>query len=349
VIRYGLIGAGGVGRKRAACLKPGQLISVCDTEAGRAESLIAAVGQGCVVNRPEEIFRDPAIDAVLVSTRHDSLAILALGAMQAGKSVLVEKPAARHAAELAPLLEAEPTCGVRVRVGYNHRFHPALQKAREIVDAGELGPLMFVRGRYGHGGRLGYETEWRAQKEISGGGELIDQGVHLIDLARWFLGDFARVRGTTSTLFWDMPVEDNAFLELQTGGGQVAWLHASCSEWKNLFSFEIYGRAGKLQIDGLGGSYGPERLTHYRMSPAMGPPESETHEFPGGDSSWQRELEAFERDIETGTPPSPGLADALAALKIVEEIYKSAGPSVTTSSLKFQQDDMKRMKDKKGK
>jgi predicted dehydrogenase len=325
VIRHGLIGAGGVGRKRAACLKPGQLVSVCDIDASRAESLIAAVEQGRMVGRPEEIFRDPSIDAVLISTRHDSLASLALGAIRAGKSVLVEKPAARNVAELAPLLEAQRMSGVSVRVGYNHRFHPALLKAREIIDTGELGPLMFVRGRYGHGGRLGYETEWRAQPEISGGGELIDQGVHLIDLSRWFLGDFTQMRGTVPTLFWNMAVEDNAFLELQTGGGQVAWLHASCSEWKNLFSFEIYGRAGKIQIDGLGGSYGPERLTHHRMTPAMGPPESETHEFPGVDLSWRREMEAFERDIETGAAATPGLADALAALKIVDEIYRQNG------------------------
>jgi predicted dehydrogenase len=324
VIRYGLIGAGIVGGKRATCLKPGQLVSVYDADVGRAENLIATTGQGRVVRDIDEIFCDPSIDAVLVSTRHDSLASLALRAMQAGKHVLMEKPAARKAAELTPLLELERKSDVRVRVGYNHCFHPALLKAREIIDSGELGPLMFIRGRYGHGGRLGYETEWRAQPEISGGGELIDQGVHLIDLARWFLGDFAHVHGTIATLFWNMPVEDNAFLELKTDGGQVAWLHASCSEWKNLFSLEIYGRTGKLQLDGLGGSYGPERLIHYRMTPTMGPPESETHEFPGADTSWQREMEAFERDIVTGTRPSPGLADALAVLKIVDEIYGRA-------------------------
>jgi predicted dehydrogenase len=219
------------------------------------------------------------------------------------------------------LLDAQKTCNVRVRVGYNHRFHPALVAARRIIDQGGLGPLFMLRGRYGHGGRLGYEREWRAKREISGGGELIDQGVHLIDLARWFLGDFPAVRGSVPALFWNMPVEDNAFLELATATGQVAWLHASCSEWKNLFSLEIYGRTGKLQIDGLGGSYGPERLTHYRMKPEMGPPAVEAFDFPGADSSWQQELAAFEHDIETGTAPSPGLADALAVLKIVDAVY----------------------------
>src|SRR6185295_2401631 len=160
------------------------------------------------------------------------------------------------------------------QVGFNHRFHPALQKAREIVDTGALGPLMFIRGRYGHGGRTGYDREWRADPAISGGGELIDQGVHLIDLARWFLGEFPVVEGHAGTYFWDMAVDDNAFLSLRTKANQTAWLQASCTEWKNMFSFEIYGRDGKLQVDGLGGSYGVERLSYYKMLPKMGPPET---------------------------------------------------------------------------
>ena len=143
-------------------------------------------------------------------------------------------------------------------------------KAREIVDSGALGPLMFLRGRYGHGGRLGMEKEWRGDPAISGGGEMLDQGVHLVDLARWFLGDFADVAGHVGTYFWDWPVEDNGFALLRTAQNQVAWLHASCTEWKNLFSLEIYGRDGKLAIDGLGGSYGVERLAWYRMLPQMG-------------------------------------------------------------------------------
>jgi predicted dehydrogenase len=324
MIRYGIIGAGGVGRKRAACLKPGQLVAVHDVDRAQAERL-ARIAAAKVADEASAIFENPTIDAVIIATRHDALADLALRAMQAGKHVLVEKPAARNAAELAPLLDAQAACGVQVRVGYNHRFHPALAAARRIVERGELGPLFLVRGRYGHGGRLGYEHEWRAQREISGGGELIDQGVHLIDLARWFLGDFATIRGSVPTLFWNMPVEDNAFLELQTAGGATAWLQASCSEWKNLFSLEIYGRGGKLQVDGLGGSYGPEQLTHYRMKPEMGPPRDTVHKFIGEDGSWRVEIEAFEHDIATGTRPSPGLADAFATLQIVDEIYRQNG------------------------
>src|SRR5205814_4241905 len=120
--------------------------------------------------------------------------------------------------------EAAVRADRRVRVGFNHRYHPALRKAREIVDAGALGPLMFVRARYGHGGRIGYEREWRANPQISGGGELIDQGVHVIDLARWFLGEFRTADGVATTYFWKLPVVDNAFLMLRNVGVAIAVL-----------------------------------------------------------------------------------------------------------------------------
>src|SRR4029078_2181914 len=167
-------------------------------------------------------------------------------AIAAGKHVLVEKPAARHVRELDGLDEAARRNNVLVRVGFNHRYHRAFQRARQIVDSGALGPLMFLRARYGHGGRVGYDREWRADPARSGGGELIDQGVHLIDLAGWFLGPFATIQGGAATCYWDMPVDDNAFLTLQTAGGQIAFLHVSCTEWKNLFSLELYGRDGKI-------------------------------------------------------------------------------------------------------
>jgi predicted dehydrogenase len=184
---------------------------------------------------------------------------------------------------------------------------------------------MFIRGRYGHGGRLGYEKEWRANPALSGGGELLDQGVHLIDLSRWFLGDFPQISGVAHTYYWNMPVDDNGFLILQTKSQQTAFLQVSCTEWKNLFSFEIYGKKAKLHIEGLGGSYGVERLTFYKMLHQMGPPETTVWEYPGEDSSWEMEFAEFLEDIRLKRPSSPGLLDAQAALKIVEKIYKESG------------------------
>ena len=206
----------------------------------------------------------------------------------------------------------------------------------QLCDAGELGPLLYVRGRYGHGGRLGYDREWRADPAIAGGGELLDQGVHLIDLSRWFLGDFADVWGQTATYFWNMPVEDNGFLALRTAHGQTAWLHASCTEWKNLFCFEIFGRDGKLQIDGLGGSYGVERLSFYRMLPRMGPPETTIWEYPGDDQSWHAEFAHFRECIAAGQQPLGNLEDAIAALKVVEQVYRQ--PTIRWVGQAFQPD-----------
>ena len=262
----------------------------------------------------------------MIATINSYLAPAAELALRAGRPVLLEKPAAISTAQLDRLTALAEQTRLPVRVGYNHRFHPALRMARELVDEPETGPLMFIRARYGHGGRLGYEKEWRADPSLAGGGELIDQGVHLIDLARWFLGDFATLEGHIATYYWGTPVEDNAFLNLRTADGKTAWLHASCTEWKNLFSFEIFCRHAKLHVEGLGGSYGTERLTYYKMRPELGPPDTTIWEFPRPDESWRAEMEEFSEDIRSGRTPTPGLADARAVLCAVEHIYHKSRP-----------------------
>jgi predicted dehydrogenase len=316
-----IIGCGLVGRKRAAAIQGARLIACADTMTERARQLANSTPGAVAMDRWQEAINHPAVEVVIVATTNDALTAVSTAAVEAGKHVLVEKPAARSVAELDRLIAAAERHDCRVRVGFNHRYHPALQEARQLVDRGALGPLMFIRGRYGHGGRVGYDREWRADPEKAGGGELIDQGVHLIDLASWFLGLFTDVRGVATTYFWDMPVDDNAFMTLRTAAGQTAFLHVSCTEWKNLFSFEIYGRTGKIAIDGLGGSYGLERLTYYRMLPEMGPPETTTHEYPQADRSWALEFAEFLEDIRHQRDPSAGLDAARATLTVVEHVY----------------------------
>ena len=260
----------------------------------------------------------------MVATVNAALTPLACQAAEAGKHVLVEKPVGISVAELDRLEQVAARKGVLVRAAYNHRFHPACLKALELWRSGALGPILFVRGRYGQGGRLGYEKEWRADPTVSGGGELIDQGVHLIDLAGIFLGDFTIVEGHVATYFWNMPVDDNAFLSLRNQQGGTAWLHVSCTEWKNLFSFEIYGRDAKLHWEGLGGSYGLERLYYYKMLPQMGPPETTIFEYPRGDESWKLEMVEFFEDIRLGRAPVPDLKEAKAVMSVVEKLYKKA-------------------------
>ena len=324
-MNFAIIGCGLIGQKRMRALPPGHsVVAAADVNFDRARSLAGQFSGALATPDWREAVELSSVDAVVVATTNDWLAPVTQAAVDLGKHVLVEKPAARTSDELRAVLAAAQRSGAYVQVGFNHRFHPSLQKARAIFEAGVLGPLMFIRGRYGHGGRVGYDREWRADPAISGGGELLDQGVHLIDLARWFLGEFTVVEGHSGTYYWDMPVDDNAFLSLRTKNGQTAWLHASCTEWKNMFSFEIYGRDGKLQVDGLGGSYGVERLSHYQMRPEMGPPETTIWEYPGEDTSFKLELSSFVDSITGGVRHGPGLGDALKALEIVESIYRTS-------------------------
>ena len=319
----GIIGCGLIGQKRAKALGEGRLIACSDITEAKAKALAGNSGAKVFSDR-RGLLALAEVDIVIIATLHDSLAEITLASIEAGKHVLVEKPSARNSAELEPVMAAAEQRGVKVHVGFNHRYHRAFRKARELFEAGELGELMFVRARYGHGGRIGYDKEWRAKPELSGGGELIDQGPHLIDLSRWFLGEFEEVQGFACTYYWDMPVDDNGFMLLKTAKRQVAFLHASCTEWKNLFSMEIYGRNAKLEISGLGGSYGVERLTYYKMLPEMGPPETTTWEYPMGDDSWAVELAEFYEDIRLNREPSAGLKDAHEALKVVEKIYEQS-------------------------
>jgi predicted dehydrogenase len=332
--QFAVIGCGLIGRKRVLALgKNPPLLYTCDLDAARAADL-AKLALGCQpVTDHRAVLADARVTAVIVSTLNAALAPVTLAAVRAGKHVLVEKPGALNAAQLRTIRDAARQTGARVRLGYNHRFHPALQKARELIDAGALGPLMFLRARYGHGGRKGYDREWRDDAKLSGGGERIDQGVHLVDLAGWFLGEFPTVEGHAATYFWDMKVDDNAFLSLRTAAGQTAWLHVSCTEWKNLFSLELYGRDAKIAIDGLGGSYGVERLAFYKMLPEMGPPETTIFEYPRGDESWAMETRAFVDDIRLGREPSPGLTEGIRTLEIVEEIYRRSGYEISVAGL----------------
>lgn len=325
IFGVGIIGCGLIGQKRAKALRSdGKLVACADIDVSRAENLVRT-SAAKVFRDWRELVWSPEVDVVVVATLHDSLAEITRTAVEAGKHVLVEKPAARNAAELDSVIFSAAKHGAKVHVGFNHRYHRSLRKAKEIADSGALGELMFVRARYGHGARIGYDKEWRANPALSGGGELIDQGPHLIDLSRWFLGEMTEMQGFAHTYYWDMPVDDNGFMLLKTAKKQVAFLHASCTEWKNLFSMEIYGKLGKLELSGLGGSYGVEKITWYRMLPEMGPPETTSWEYPMGDDSWAVEMAEFFEDIRLDREPAAGLRDAQAALNIVESVYRESG------------------------
>lgn len=278
------------------------------------------------VNSVQEIMEDEDIEIIFIATAHDTLSKYTKLGLKAGKNIFVEKPGAQN---LETFLEIYNFYKInklkKLHIGYNHRFHPAISLSKKIIDANKLGEIMFIRGRYGHGGRLGYESEWRAKKIISGGGELIDQGSHLLDLCQMFLGPIDLDYAATPTYFWNMDVEDNVFFSVKNISGSIGYFHASCTEWKNLFSLEIYGKLGKLEMQGLGGSYGIEKLTHYKMLPEMGPPLTEIWEFPGEDISWKLEIDEFLLDIENDTNNSNNIESSLRVIELINEIYEKTG------------------------
>ena len=244
--------------------------------------------------------------------------------MRQGKHVLCEKPLGRNTAEAESMLESAKQNSVILKTGFNHRHHPAIAKAKEVADSGEIGGIMFLRCRYGHGGRPGYEKEWRADKNLCGGGELLDQGVHVVDMFRWFAGDFDEAFGYTRTCFWDMDVEDNAFAMFTNKTGVVAMMHTSWTQWKNLFSFEVFGEDGYLIVDGLGGSYGTETLKIGKRKLQGGAPDEQMLEFPWKDVSWQLEWQEFTSSIKQNTQPIGSGWDGYQAEKMLDAVRQAA-------------------------
>jgi predicted dehydrogenase len=320
-----VVGCGQIGAKRAAALgSQDTLLACCDVNAPAAERL--ARRHGCrACPTPGELFAlNP--DVVVVAAVHDQLAALAEQALAAGAHVLVEKPAAISTAQVDRLIECCRASGRLVKVGFNHRFHPAIARAAEEVHSGRHGELMHLCACYGHGGRTGYEREWRAEPARSGGGELIDQGMHLLDLSNWLAGPLPLHSALLRTQFWETAVEDNAALilgEARARAAPWAMLHVSWTEWKNRFSLEIYCRAAKIQVDGLVRSYGHQRLRIYRMGPELGPPLLEEVAYPDEDDSWTAEWEHFAEAIAAadGRPLLGDLPAARDAWAQVEAAY----------------------------
>lgn len=339
----GIIGAGRMGRIRAlsAQAHPSCRVSwVVDSVHERARALGDEIGVEWSTDWQSALMKE-GTDAVVVATTHRHLPAITTAAVASGKHVFCEKPMARQFCEVDAViaaLEEHPSSSAapKVVVGYTLRHHPAVQKAWQIVAAGEIGDLMYVRGRYGHGGRAGYGQEWRTSPEESGGGEILDQGVHLIDLSRSFLGDFSRTIGFAKCFHWAKErnaVEDNGFMLLATPEEKVAFLHASWTQWKNLFSFEIFGDGGSVIIEGLGGSYGMERLQLIRRQSGSLPSVTE-FQYPsqaqgGLDEVWALEWQAFldticPSEIQSlgGRLPAASPSDARAVLATVHKLYQ---------------------------
>ena len=326
-MRIAVVGCGLIGSRRArvAAAAGDTVAYAVDLLPERAAALAAEVG-GAPLGDWQEVLRDSAVEAVCVATVNASLMPVTVAALEAGKHVLCEKPLGRNALEATAMAEAAQRAGRLLRVGFNLRYHPGLAEAHALVEGGAIGRVAHLRAAYGHGGRPGYEAEWRGNAELAGGGELLDQGVHLVDLCRWFLGPIARVQALMRTVAWPIaPLEDNGFALLEATSGAVAVLHTSWTQWRNLFRFEVFGDRGAVTVEGLGGSYGPESLTiHTRRLPEGGRPDEQVVTYGDEDVSWSAEWRAFRRAVESGEAEMGTPADGVGAARVIDAMYASA-------------------------
>lgn len=325
MLRVGIVGAGLIGGKRAEVIantKRGRLVAVADSDFERAKALALAFGAEALAGWKELVSRKD-IDVVIVAVPNAFLAPIVLAALKKGKHVFCEKPFGINPKESALMIAAAKKAKKMIKVGFNHRFYPSVLKAREIFEKGGIGnKVLFIRSRYGHGGRKGIEKEWRYDKKLSGGGELLDQGVHIIDLARWFVGEFRNAYGLTRTKFWNTKLDDNTFAFLENDQTTFSF-HVSTTNWKNIFSFEIFGDKGYLQIEGKGGSYGKETLIWGKKNLGVAP-DVKVFTFAKEDESWKREWENFFLAIEGKQKMIGNAFDGLEANKIVAAIYRSS-------------------------
>jgi predicted dehydrogenase len=335
IMKTSIIGTGIIGTRRATIAQKHEdteLALLVDIDGQKADTLASSMRCSSSTRWEEAVNRDD-IQLVVVSTPNNLLSPISIAAMQRGKHVLVEKPMALTPKEAKEMMRAAEENNVLCKVGFNLRFHSSIVAALEKVKSGAIGEVNCIRAAYGHGGRPGYENEWRCNRESSGGGELLDQGIHLLDLCRLFMGDFSLVTGFTEAFSWPIvPLEDNAFALLRTSGKKIACIHASWTQWKNLFRFEIFGDDGYLICNGLGGNYGPEQLFIGKRKTEGGKPEEQCITYAEEDPSWQREWEDFIRSVKGESSVGADVQDGYKALRLASAIYEAASNNAVVAS-----------------
>lgn len=328
MIHFALIGAGRMGKRWVSVMSNyanASLDLIVSTRLETAKSLADKIPKCIPTVNINDVLKNKNIDAVIIATPHKYLSSITSLGLRSGKHVLCEKPGAIKSIEIKKNMILAKKRNLTYLVGYNHRFHDGFIKARNLYKKGHIGKILFTRAKYGFGGRDGYEKEWRLNKDLSGGGHLIDQGVHMIDLAISFIGKIEKVQGLLSDTYWQSGSEDNAFVLLQGKNKAIASIHVSLTQWKPIHNFEIYGTKGYLSVEGLGPKYGGgERLT-------IGKPIGFTGEVKEkvigcnqiANNSLTLELKEFISAIKQKRSTIPSLIDAYNTLRIVEEIYRS--------------------------
>lgn len=317
-MRVGIIGCGLIGNKRAKALQDDDtLVCCCDVNEKIAKKF--SEKYKCKYYTDYKDMLDKNLDIVIIAVINKYIKEIASAFLKLDKYVLIEKPMGRNYEEASNLLSISN----KIKVGFNLRYHPAIYIAKNNIDKGKIGDILFIRAHYGHGGREGMEKEWRASKDLCGGGEMLDQGVHLVDLFRWFAGEIKAVYGKVETKYWDMEVEDTAFVHLVTERNVDIQMSTSWTTWKNTFSIEIYGKKGFIKINGLGGSYGKETLEE-GIQKEKGAVPTVVNVMFDMDTSWNSEWMEFKKALKKGIEPLGNGYDGMMANKVIDAVYKSS-------------------------
>jgi 1,5-anhydro-D-fructose reductase (1,5-anhydro-D-mannitol-forming) len=327
-INIGILGFGKMGQLRARhfdALQHCKIIKVYDVSWPDEVAYSIAVS-------PDEIINDPNIDAVVICTPNYLIKKHTVAALAKGKHVFCEKPPAMNAQEVGEIIAARDMSGTTLMYGFNHRQHAAVMKMKDLVDGGSMGKVLWMRGRYGKSVDAEYLTGWRANKDLAGGGILLDQGIHMLDLFLHIGGrEFDEVQAMVSSLYWKTEgIEDNVFAIMRNRKtGMCAQLHSTMTQWRHLFSLEVFLEKGYMVLNGLktgSGSYGDEVLTVARnrsKAPAASWQEEERFDYPT-DVSWQSEALEFVSAIHEPNTQKHGTAEAaLQVMRLVDAIYRN--------------------------
>ena len=330
MIRIGIAGYGKIGKIRHKFIN-----QFPDTEVSCIYDVKAPedIDPGIVYFDSFESLIKQNIDAIFICAYNKFLANYTRAALEKGIHVFCEKPPAMHISEMEQVMETYEASGKLLKYGFNHRYHYSIIEAKKVIDSGTLGKPLWMRGVYGKAGSIDYDKEWRNYKKISGGGILIDQGIHMVDLIRYFSGmKFEHIDSHVATCFWDIDVEDNAFALMKSESNFVATLHSSANQWRHKFLLEMCFEEGYINLDGILSetkSYAPEKLivgkrSHENIDHAMGKP-NETISYFDNDDSWKLEINEFLSAIIKGNKILQGTPDdAYETLSLVTRIYENS-------------------------
>jgi 1,5-anhydro-D-fructose reductase (1,5-anhydro-D-mannitol-forming) len=325
MINVGILGFGKMGQLRAQTLEDsglGKVKKIFDVNSNQDSNYDIALS-------PEEIFTNKKIDAVFICTPNYLNKPLTIQGLKAGKHVFCEKPPAFNEVEVVEIIETEKASGKKLMYGFNHRHHESIKMMKDLVDKETYGKILWMRGRYGKSVDKNFFSNWRANSEKAGGGILLDQGIHMLDLFTYLGGEFDEVKAMISNLYWDSEIEDNVFAILRNNQtGVVASLHSTMTQWRHLFSLEVFLEHGYFVLNGLktsSGTYGEEILNiakNRSEAPRATWKDEKKYSF-DSNVSWQSEVEHFLDAIIKDNPITIGNSnDAQIIMRIVDKIYK---------------------------